>query len=305
MNNVVTFDDEEIDPFERGVGDHDENNNLQDGGELFSVHLFKLHGNMGQVDRAAVFHAFRSSSDQGILFCTDVAARGLDMANVDWIVHYDPPSDERCYIHRVGRTARLGRVGDSILFLLAQEVKYADFLSKFIRMPIAEKKCEAFLFYLTKLDHSSNHNWMQSCATLERKICQCVREDLELGRIALFAYQSFVRAYAGFSRPLKQYFKQEELHLGHVANSFGIDAKPSELRRKMQAEKVMKDERSIGRDTSRFAKQGSRMELADKTTYHSAMAHKQVKVSKDWLESQREQKMGQPKTASFTEFDAE
>ncbi len=300
---VVTFDEDEVDPFERGCDEAQEA--LTDADGLVNVHLLKLHGNMGQVDRAAVFHSFRSSTDQGILFCTDVAARGLDMANIDWIVHYDPPTDERCYIHRVGRTARLGRVGDSILFLHPHEAKYAEYLSKFIRMPIAEKKSEAFLFYLTKLDPAANHNWVQSCATLERKICQCVREDETLSRIALFAYQSYVRAYAGFPRAVRQYFCQEELHLGHIANSFGIDAKPSELRRKMHAEKLMKDERNLGRDTSRFAKQGSRMELDVKDKYHSTMAHKQVKASKDWLEVQREKNIGVPKTATFTEFDAE
>ena len=227
------------------------------------------------------------------------------MANIDWIVHYDPPTDERCYIHRVGRTARLGRVGDSIIFLLPHESKFADYLAKFIRMPIAEKKSEAFLYYLTKLDPASNHNWMQSCSTLERKLCQCVREDETLSRVALFAYQSFVRAYAGFPRALKQYFSQEELHLGHVANSFGIDAKPSDLRRKMRAGQLMKDERKLGRDTTRFAKQGDRMEIDTKETYHSAMVNKQLKHSKDWLEVQKEKNSAIPKTAHFTEFDAE
>lgn len=108
---------------------------------------------MSQIDRASVFHAFRegisthnnnnnsntetshiihrsnatSTSDnganqKGVLICTDVAARGLDMPQIDWIVHYDPPSDATSYIHRVGRTARIGNSGDSILFLAPHEV---------------------------------------------------------------------------------------------------------------------------------------------------------------------------------------
>ena len=48
-----------------------------------------------------------TSIQAGILLCTDVAARGLDIPAVDWIVQYDPPDEPKEYIHRVGRTARV------------------------------------------------------------------------------------------------------------------------------------------------------------------------------------------------------
>eukprot|EP00842_Homolaphlyctis_polyrhiza_P000625 jgi/Hompol1/1563/HPOL_001735-RA len=80
-----------------------------------AVRLYKLHGSLPQPQRQATFAGFCAASadlDDGnsapnsILFCTDVAARGLDLPDVTHIVQYDPPSDVRDYIHRIGRTAR-------------------------------------------------------------------------------------------------------------------------------------------------------------------------------------------------------
>lgn len=61
----------------------------------------------------------------GILFCTDVAARGWDIPGVDWIVQFEPPTDPKEYIHRVGRTARgEGGVGNSLLILREEEKQF-------------------------------------------------------------------------------------------------------------------------------------------------------------------------------------
>ena len=59
-----------------------------------------------------------------------MAARGLDIPRVDWIVQFDPPDDPRDYIHRVGRTARAGKVGKSLLFLLESELGFLRFLKE-------------------------------------------------------------------------------------------------------------------------------------------------------------------------------
>ena len=57
-----------------------------------------------------------------------MAARGLDIPEVDWIVQYDPPDDPKEYIHRVGRTARAGGRGHALLFLLPEELGFLKFL---------------------------------------------------------------------------------------------------------------------------------------------------------------------------------
>jgi ATP-dependent RNA helicase DDX18/HAS1 len=71
------------------------------------------------------------------LLCTDVAARGLDIPAVDWIIQFDPPDDPRDYIHRVGRTARAGGRGKSLLFLLPSELGFLRYL-KHARVPLNE-----------------------------------------------------------------------------------------------------------------------------------------------------------------------
>eukprot|EP00208_Stichococcus_sp_RCC1054_P007841 CAMPEP_0206152396 /NCGR_PEP_ID=MMETSP1473-20131121/39306_1 /ASSEMBLY_ACC=CAM_ASM_001109 /TAXON_ID=1461547 /ORGANISM="Stichococcus sp, Strain RCC1054" /LENGTH=510 /DNA_ID=CAMNT_0053549955 /DNA_START=156 /DNA_END=1685 /DNA_ORIENTATION=- len=77
-----------------------------------------IHGKQKQQKRTATFFEF-CQAETGVLLCTDVAARGLDIPAVDWIIQYDPPDDPKEYIHRVGRTARgKGGKGRALLLLL-------------------------------------------------------------------------------------------------------------------------------------------------------------------------------------------
>ncbi len=87
-----------------------------------------IHGKQKQAKRTTTFFDF-CKAKSGILLCTDVAARGLDIPYVDWIVQYDPPDDPKEYIHRVGRTARgaSGR-GRALLFLLPEELGFLKYL---------------------------------------------------------------------------------------------------------------------------------------------------------------------------------
>lgn len=61
---------------------------------------------------------------------TDLAARGIDIPDVDWILQYDPPQDSDQFVHRIGRTARAGRSGKSLVFLMKKEEAYVEFLGK-------------------------------------------------------------------------------------------------------------------------------------------------------------------------------
>lgn len=91
------------------------------------VPVLPMHGKMPTKKRNGHLEAFTSAT-QAVLLCTDVAARGLDIPDVDWIIQFDPPQDPNQFVHRIGRTARMGKRGSSLVFLLPKEDAYADFL---------------------------------------------------------------------------------------------------------------------------------------------------------------------------------
>lgn len=91
--------------------------------------VFSLYGNMDQHRRAEILKKFCKCT-RGILICTDVAARGIDMPNLDCVIQYNTPGSCVDYIHRVGRTARSGHKGKAIIFLEPCEIEYLKELNK-------------------------------------------------------------------------------------------------------------------------------------------------------------------------------
>ena len=75
-----------------------------------------MHGDMTQQARERALKRFEDKHG-GVLIATDVAARGLDLDDITLVVNYDPPQDDKGYVHRVGRTARAGRSGTSVTFV--------------------------------------------------------------------------------------------------------------------------------------------------------------------------------------------
>ncbi len=79
-----------------------------------------LHGNLSQGQRDRVMGRFRTGGLE-LLVATDVAARGLDVDDVDMVINYDIPTDVENYVHRIGRTGRAGRAGQALTFVTARE----------------------------------------------------------------------------------------------------------------------------------------------------------------------------------------
>jgi superfamily II DNA/RNA helicase len=84
-----------------------------------------LHGDLPQPVRERVMRSFRKGK-LDVLVCTDVAARGLDIAGLSHVINYDTPEDERAYVHRIGRTGRAGAAGVAITFVAWNEAATAE-----------------------------------------------------------------------------------------------------------------------------------------------------------------------------------
>ncbi|KAF3943770.1 hypothetical protein CMV_029700 [Castanea mollissima] len=188
------------------------------------VDCLDIHGKQKQQKRTSTFFDF-CKAEKGILLCTDVAARGLDFPDVDWIVQYDPPDEPKDYVHRVGRTARgEGAIGNALIFLIPEELQL-------LRLLKAEKvHVKEYEFDQKKLANVQSH--------LEK----LVGSNYYLNKSAKDAYRSYLLAYNSHS--MKDIFDVHRLDLQAVAASFcfsnppkvnlNIDSGASKFRRKLR-----------------------------------------------------------------------
>ncbi|XP_010265323.1 PREDICTED: DEAD-box ATP-dependent RNA helicase 27-like isoform X2 [Nelumbo nucifera] len=191
--------------------------------KYIKMDCFDIHGQQKQTRRTSTFFDF-CNTEKGILLCTNVAARGLDIPAVDWIVQYDPPDDVREYIARVGRTARgEGAEGHGLLFLIPEELQILRYL-KSAKVPIEE------------YDYDE-----KKLANMQSALENLVTNNHYLHQSAKDAYKSYILAYNSHS--MKDVFNVHRLDLQAVAASFGfscpskvnlnIDSSASKFRKKM------------------------------------------------------------------------
>ncbi|XDG02775.1 hypothetical protein ABKA04_002390 [Annulohypoxylon sp. FPYF3050] len=165
-----------------------------------------LHGKQKQQKRTNTFFEF-CNAKIGILLCTDVAARGLDIPAVDYIVQFDPPDDPRDYIHRVGRTARgANSKGRSLLFLQPHELSFLFHLKQ-AKVPVLEYEFPA-----------------KKILNVTSQLEKLVSQNYYLNQSAKDGYRSYLHAYASHS--LRSVFDINKLDLAKVAKSFGFSTPP-------------------------------------------------------------------------------
>ena len=118
-----------------------------------------LHGDMSQHQRDVAMNRFRNGGTN-ILIATDVAARGIDVDNVEAVINYDLPQDMEYYVHRIGRTGRAGKTGRSFTFVSGREIYRIRQIERFCRTTIEEKKLPGAAKVLkAKADKYLNRAW--------------------------------------------------------------------------------------------------------------------------------------------------
>lgn len=185
----------------------------------FHNEVLMLHSHMKTRQRLQTMEAF-NSWDTGVLFCTDVASRGLDIPKVDWILQFDPPLDPTEYIHRVGRTARAGSAGNAIIFLSEEEAPFVTYLSRFKivleRLPMPDKLPD-----------------------IQAQLERVLQLDEIVAKSAINAYRAHVGAYQ--SHLLQQVFNIQRLDLDALATAFALTSAPAVSLPKNSADEKKKD----------------------------------------------------------------
>lgn len=169
-----------------------------------NIQILALHGKMKN-KRQKIIEKFRQNNNNGILLCTDVLARGLDIPEVDWVIQCDVPSNAASFVHRVGRTARQGNYGNALVFLLPNEDAYIDFLKinqKVLLEPYNfEYNCENFEILLNKF-HKLQIN------------------DKAIYDKSIKAFVSYIRAYT--KHECNALLRLKDLNLAKIATSYGL-----------------------------------------------------------------------------------
>lgn len=221
--------------------------------------VFRLHGSLSQQLRTSTLQKFANegNTNEGkhlVLFCTDVASRGLDLPNIANVVEYDPPFTIDDHLHRIGRSARVGNKGEACLFLLpGEEEGYVEgklrvvhpkegslrvvsyetvlkdsFSEKNIETPAVKGKA-------SKDPKAKEGKWDMHATTWHLEVERWLLEDSKALERALHAFTSHIRAYATHLSSERNYFNVKLLHLGHLAKSFGLRETPKKLGRTMGA----------------------------------------------------------------------
>lgn len=167
---------------------------------LPKIPIEAIHGRMKQ-KRFKIFDKYRGQKG-GVLLCTDVMCRGVDIPQVDWVIQFDPPSHAESFVHRCGRTARSGLIGSAILLLLPEEEDYVKFI---------------------ELNQKVSLQCMITPAplpTMLTKMRKLQMRDRAIMDKASRAYVSFVQFY--LKHECSVLFQLKKLNMGLLAMGFGL-----------------------------------------------------------------------------------
>lgn len=205
----------------RGVSENDE-----DESKECKIPMHKLHGSISHQDRMKTLKQFKS----GILFTTDLAARGLDFPGITEIIQYDIPNDIMACLHRIGRTARCGSGGKAFIFVMPHESDWIKYVESEAGL---SGDIKSFEDVITDIDREllrpikKMGSAREELASWQRRFEEHTNKSL--AKQARDAYMTSVRAYATHPKEIRQVLSVKKLHLGHFCKSFALREAPSKL----------------------------------------------------------------------------
>lgn len=207
--------------------------------------IHKFHGSLSQETRKLTLNQYLNEKNFNhlIMFCTDVASRGLDFSSNLNVIEYDPAISIDDHLHRVGRSARVGRKGEAVLFL--NPGCEENYLNDKLRLIHQDKKMLRVISYETilkkafcennndiikkKSSLTDDNTWVESATKLQIKFEEEILNNVSLHLQSVKAYKSHIRSYTTHKSNEKKYFNVKLLHLGHLAKSFGLRIAPKDL----------------------------------------------------------------------------
>ena len=220
---------------------------------LGAVPIYRLHGGMSQKERIASLHAFRELSDGGearetprggVLLCTAVASRGLDLPDVRCVVQMDVPTEGGVeeYLHRAGRTARAGHAGSSWLMLLPHEKPWLETLRSRMVVPStkgvrpARVEVVAYDTVLFQGFGGAAREFESRATDVQMAAERWVLQAPANATLARTAFLAHIRAYATHPANEKALFNVHQLHLGHLAKAFALREAPNTVQKTSKRE---------------------------------------------------------------------
>ena len=208
------------------------------------ISLLHLHGRQKQKARTETLDKF-SRAQQVCLFATDVVARGIDFPAVDWVLQLDCPEDVDTYIHRVGRSARYGKKGRSLIILSPQEEVFLQRLKA--------RKIEPERLTIKPSKKKSIKPQLQSL----------LFKDPELKYLAQKAFISYVKSI--YIQKDKEVFKFDSLPTDEFAISLGLPGAPKIKIRGMKSIEKSKELKNSSRKLKALSKADDDGEIRDKS----------------------------------------
>ncbi|KAK4184714.1 putative ATP-dependent rRNA helicase SPB4 [Podospora australis] len=174
--------------------------------------IVSLHGKLEPQVREKNFERFVNATSPTVLFTTDIAARGLDIPQVDLVVQHDPPNDTKVFIHRCGRAGRAGRRGLAVAMLQpGREEGYVQLL-EVRQTPIAP------------LEKPSVSLTPEHAEKISSKIRKQAMADRSIYELAKHAFVSWVRSY--MEHQASSIFRVSDLDWADLAKGYGLVALP-------------------------------------------------------------------------------